>query len=105
MASKFGRIVRSYFTGTFFQQEEIKKHSVLFFVAFCWLIIMIYVSGSADHKIYTIKKLDDKRRELKSEHVNYRAKLMEKTKPSIVTEEVKKLGLENSYEPPMVIKE
>lgn len=103
MASKFSRLLRSYFTGTIFQQEEVKKHYKLFFVIFCWIIIMIYVSGSADYKIYNIKKLDDKRRELKSEHVNYRAKLMEKTKPSIVTEEVKKLGLENSYEPPIVI--
>jgi hypothetical protein len=104
MMKKLKRIVQSYFQGTMFQLEEVRKQGPLFFVLFCWTIIMIYVSGSADHKIYTIKRLDDQRRQLKSEHVNYRAKLMDKTKPTIVQKEVEQLGLEYSFKPPIHVK-
>ncbi|MCT4664500.1 MAG: FtsL-like putative cell division protein [Flavobacteriales bacterium] len=97
------KLVRSYFTGTIFQQAEVKKQGPLMLLIFVWVIVIIYVAGSADYKIYRLRKLDDERRALKSEHVKYRTQLMEQTKPSTVIEEVEKLGLEPTFEAPQKI--
>ncbi|MGB0869709.1 MAG: FtsL-like putative cell division protein [Flavobacteriales bacterium] len=97
------RYIRSFLKGTIFQQKEVRKHGGIAIYVFLWMLIVIYFSGSADQKIYKIKKLEDKRRQAKSEHVGYRTKRVGLTKPSIVIKEVEELGLKHSFVAPKYI--
>lgn len=104
MAKKsINRYIRSFVKGTIFQQKEVRKHGGIAVYVFLWMLIVIYFSGSADQKIYEIKKLEDLRREATSEHVGYRTKRVGLTKPSVVIKEVEQLGLEHSFESPRFI--
>jgi hypothetical protein len=67
-------------------------------------LIMIASSHSADKKVHRIAQLNDEVKELKSEHVDVRMRLMQNKMESKIIAAMAKRGLEPSVTPPKKIK-
>ncbi len=82
--------------------NTIKNGPFLLYIFGC-MMMMIQCSHLADQKVYKIKKLETELRKVRSQHISYRTRLMEYTKPSRVIEKVKELGLDYSFETPLIV--
>lgn len=67
-------------------------------------LIMIASSHTADRKVHRIAKLSNEVKELKSEYVDVRMKLMQSKMESKIIKAMEKRGLEPSETPPQKIK-
>ncbi len=67
-------------------------------------LIMIASSHSADKKVHQIAKLNNEVKELKSEYVDVRMKLMQTKMESKIISAMEKRGLQPSVTPPQKIK-
>jgi len=67
-------------------------------------LIMIASSHSADKKVHRIAQLNDDVKELKSEYVDLRMKLMQTRMESRIITAMERRGLEPSVTPPQKIK-
>jgi hypothetical protein len=82
--------------------NTIKNGPFLLYIFGC-MMLMIQCSHMADQKVYKKKKLQTELREVRSQHVARRRELMEHTKPSKVIEKVKEIGLDYSFETPLIV--
>ncbi len=82
--------------------NTIKNGPFLLYIFGC-MMMMIQCSHLADQKVYKIKKLQTELRKVRSQHISYRTRLMEHTKPSRVIEKVKEIGLDYSFETPLTV--
>lgn len=76
------------------------------FIVFSAVLILIMIASShnAEKKVYAIGGLDKKVKELRSEYVDLRGKLMKLKMESKVVEKMKARGLRSSEVPPKKIK-
>ena len=65
--------------------------------------ISIYSSHSADSKVYTMSKLRNEMKELNSDYIETRSKLMEVSSETKVLNRAKQLGLIRKENPPIKI--
>lgn len=90
--------------GTFLVSDDaFKNWRFILFVSFL-AIVMIASSHSADKKVYEIAKMKEQVKELRSEFVEGRSKLMTLKMESSVVEIMNKKGLAVSVIPPKKIK-
>ncbi|MCB4808077.1 S-adenosyl-methyltransferase [Tamlana sp. 62-3] len=90
--------------GTFLVSDDaFKNWRFILFVSFL-AIVMIASSHSADKKVYEIAKMKEQVKELRSEFVDGRSRLMKIKMESSVVEIMNKKGLEVSVIPPKKIK-
>ena len=100
MKKNFYNIVR----GTFLVSDDaIKNWRFIIFLSFLALI-MIASSHSADKKVHRIAALNDEVKELKSEYVDVRMKLMQVKMESRIISAMAKRGLKPSVTPPQRIR-
>lgn len=66
-------------------------------------IIVIFSSHSADQKVMVISKLNERIKDLRSQHIDIRTQLMTQSKATRVSEEVKNIGLIESLQAPYKI--
>ncbi|KJD32410.1 S-adenosyl-methyltransferase [Tamlana sedimentorum] len=90
--------------GTFLVSDDaFKNWRFILFVSFL-AIVMIASSHSADKKVYEIAKMKEQVKELRSEFVDGRSRLMKLKMESAVVKEMNKKGLKISVIPPKKIK-
>ena len=100
MKKNFYNIVR----GTFLVSDDaIKNWRFIIFLSLLALI-MIASSHSADKKVHKIAALNDEVKELKSEYVDVRMKLMQVKMESRIINAMAKRGLQPSVTPPQIIR-
>ena len=83
--------------------DSFKNWRIIIFISVLG-IIMIASSHSADQKVYEIAKLNNEVKELRSEFVDGRSKLMKLKMESTIIEKVTEKGLEISEVPPRKIR-
>ena len=90
--------------GTFLINDDAIKNWQ--FILFCTVlaIVMIASSHSAERKVHTIAKLNNEVRELRSEFVDGRSKLMDMKMESTVTRKMAGREIKPSLTPPYKIK-
>ncbi len=66
-------------------------------------IVVIYSSHSVDQKVMVISKLNERIKDLRSQHIDMRTQLMTQSKVTRVSEEVKDIGLVESLQAPYKI--
>lgn len=101
---KYKRLLRAVLKGNVFSETKLKKRWPLLLYVSVLALISITSSHSADKKVYEISRLNKKLSELRAEHIDLRASLMEISKQTTVEELVKDMGLHKADEPPVLIK-
>lgn len=84
-------------------EDAVKNWRFIVFSAFL-VLIMIGSSHKTEEKVYYIGELDKKTKELRSEYVDLRSRLMKMKMESTVVEKMKERGLKVSEAPPKKIK-
>lgn len=86
------------------KDDALKNWRLLLFLSF--LALVIIASGhSADNKIYSIARLNNEIKELKSEFVEVRAELMRLKMESRITKKLAAKGVGPATSPPIELKE
>ena len=83
--------------------DAFKNWRFILFLSFLALI-MIASSHSADKKVHRIAQLNNEVKELKSEYVDVRMKLMQTKMESRIINAMEKRGLKPSTTPPQIIR-
>ena len=96
--------IYSVLRGTFLISDDSFKNWRLILVLSGLAVIMIASSHSADRKVYEIASLKEEVKELRSEFVDGRKKLMQLKKESSITLKLAEKGLSPSDVPPKKIK-
>lgn len=97
--------IRDVVTGRFLVSEQWSKNwPFIIYISFLALI-MIASSHSAEQKVHRISDLRTQMKELNSKHIDLRSQLMIESMEYKVVQRAGELGLVNSNEPPMIIKE
>jgi len=98
------RTLRELIVGDFLLHAGFRKHVP--FIAFLALLalISIYSSHSVDKKVLRIAKMRNEVKELNSEYIETRSRLMIESTHTKVVQKAKELGLEESKTPPKVLK-
>jgi len=95
--------VKDIFTGSFLVSETWSKNwPFILYLSFLGLI-MISSSHSADSKVHRIAKLRAQMKDLSSEYVDTRSRLMVESMEYKVMQKASELGLKKSEQPPIVI--
>lgn len=100
MKKKFYDIIKGKFL---ISDDALKNWRFIIFLSFLALI-MIASSHSADKKVHIIAKLNNEVKELKSEYVDIRMKLMQTKLESKIINSMAARGLKPSVTPPQKIK-
>lgn len=100
---KYKRLLRAVLRGNVFANIKLMKRWPLLLFVSSLALISITSSHSADKKVYEISRLNRKLSELRAEHIDLRASLMEISKQTKVEELVKDMGLHKAEEPPVLI--
>ncbi len=96
--------IYSILRGTFLiSDDSFKNWRVIIFISGL-AIIMIASAHSADKKVFEISRMSNEVKELRSEFVDKRGKLMRLKKESYIESEMNKKGIEISLNPPVKIK-
>ncbi len=96
--------LKGVFTGSFLVSEQWSKNWPFGLYLSLLALIMIASSHSADRKVHEIARLRAKMKELSSEYIDTRSRLMVESMEYKVMQKAAALGLEKSDEPPIVIK-
>jgi len=96
--------IYSVLRGTFLISDDSFKNWRLILFLSALAVIMIASSHSADRKVYEIASLKEEVKELRSEFVDGRKKLMQLKKESSITLKLAERGLSPSDVPPKKIK-
>jgi hypothetical protein len=96
--------IYSVLRGTFLISDDSFKNWRLILFLSALAVIMIASSHSADRKVYEIASLKEEVKELRSEFVDGRKKLMQLKKESSITLKLAEKGLSPSDVPPKKIK-
>ena len=95
--------LKGVFTGSFLVSPQLSKNWPFILYLSLLALIMIASSHSADRKVHEISRLRSHMKELNSEYIDTRSRLMIESMEYKVIEKGRELGLENSNTPPMVI--
>ena len=95
--------VKGIFTGSFLVSESWSKNWPFILYLSLLGLIMISSSHSADSKVHRIAKLRAEMKELSSEYVDTRSRLMVESMEYKVMQKAGELGLKKSEQPPIVI--
>ncbi len=98
-----GKKIVSFLRNNLFGADNTIKNGPFLLYIFGCMMLMIQCSHLADQKVYKIKKLQTELKKVRSQHISYRTRLMEYTKPSRVVEKVKEIGLDYSFETPLIV--
>ena len=90
--------------GTFLVNDDAFKNWRMILFVSSLAFVMIASSHSADKKVHKMARLNNEAKELRSEFVDGRKKLMELKKESVVELKMKEKGLAISEIPPTKIK-
>ena len=101
---KYKRLLRAVLKGNVFSETKLMKRWPLLLFVSTLALISITSSHSADKKVYEISRLSKRLSELRAEHIDLRASLMEISKQTTVEGLVKDMGLHTADEPPVLIK-
>lgn len=103
--SKLVNPFKGVMTGQFLVSEKLSRNwPFIIYISFLALI-MIASSHSAERKVHQISRLRTQMKELNSKHIDLRSRLMIESMEYKVVGRARELGLENSDEPPMIIKQ
>lgn len=95
--------IGSLITGRFLTNSKWQRNwPFILFLSFLTLI-MIASSHSAERKVHRISALRTEVKELSSQHIDTHSRLMNESLESKVLSKAKKLGLQKSYEAPILI--
>ena len=96
--------IKGLFTGNFLvSQQWVKNWPFIIYLSFLALI-MIASSHSADRKVHQIARLRAQMKELNSEYIDTRSRLMIESMEYKVVEKAEEMALEKSSHPPVIIK-
>jgi cell division protein FtsL len=100
---KISKALAELVQGSFLVNDSVRSiyPFILFLVGMA--VISIYSSHSADSKVYTMSKLRNEMKELNSDYIETRSKLMEVSSETKVLNRAKKLGLVRKENPPIKI--
>ena len=101
----FKNPLSSVFTGRFLVSKGLEKNWPFILYLSLLALIMIASSHSADQKVHEIARLRSEMKELNSEFIDTRSRLMLESMESKVVERASQLGLERSEHPPIKIKD
>lgn len=95
--------IYDFLKGKFLISDDAMKHWQ--FILFCTLlaIIMIYSSHSAERKVYQIAEITNEVKELRSQFVDARTRVMKLKMESTIIKKMKKRGIAPASEPPFKI--
>ena len=93
----------SVFTGRFLVSKGWEKNWPFIIYLSLLAMIMIASSHSADEKVHHIADLRTEMKELSSEYIDTRSRLMLESMETKVVEKAKEIGLERSQHPPIKI--
>lgn len=96
--------LKGVFTGSFLVSEQWAKSWPFILYLSLLALIMIASSHSADRKVHSIAKLRSQMKELNSEYIDTRSRLMIESMEYKVVQKAGELGLEKSDNPPIAIK-
>jgi len=96
--------LKGVFTGSFLVSPQLAKNWPFILYLSLLALIMIASSHSADSKVHTISRLRSQMKELNSEYIDTRSRLMIESMEYKVIDKGQALGLEKSATPPMVLK-
>lgn len=96
--------LKGVFTGSFLVSEQWSKNWPFIIYLSFLALIMISSSHSADRKVHEIARLRAQMKELSSEYIDTRSRLMVESMEYKVTQKASELGLEKSDQPPVIIK-
>ena len=101
---RIGGFVSGFIQGRFLVDERIRRHYP--FVLFLALLaaISIYSSHAADKKVHRISELRKDLKDLSSDYIDTRSKLMEASIESKVIERAEEIHLIRKNQPPVIIK-
>ncbi|MGB0175577.1 MAG: FtsL-like putative cell division protein [Owenweeksia sp.] len=99
----FKNPLSSVFTGRFLVSKGWEKNWPFILYLSLLALIMIASSHSADQKVHEIARLRSEMKELNSEFIDTRSRLMLESMESKVVERATELGLERSEHPPLKI--
>lgn len=100
MKKNFYNIIKGKFL---VNDDALKNWRFIFFLSLLALV-MIASSHSADKKVYQIARLNNEVKELKSEYLDIRKRLMQSRMESKIETAMAKRGLKPSVTPPQKIK-
>ncbi len=100
----FKNPLNSVFTGRFLVSKGWEKNWPFILYLSLLALIMIASSHSADQKVHQIARLRSEMKELNSEFIDTRSRLMLESMESKVVQRASEMGLERSEHPPMKIK-
>ena len=101
---KMANPLKGLFTGSFLGSEQWAKNWPFILYLSLLALIMIASSHSADRKVHEITRLRSHMKELNSEYIDTRSRLMIESMEYKVVQKAEALGLVKSDQPPMVIK-
>ena len=96
--------LKGVFTGKFLVSPQLAKNWPYIIYLSLLALIMIASSHSADRKVHRISKLHSEMKELSSEFIDTRSRLMIQSMEYKVVEKGESLGLQKSDAPPIIIK-
>lgn len=103
--SKLVDPIKGVVTGRFLVSEKWSRNWPFIIYLSFLALIMIASSHSAERKVHNISRLRTEMKELNSKHIDLRSRLMIESMEYKVVERAGTLGLVNSDEPPVIIKE
>ncbi len=95
--------LKGVFTGSFLASPQMAKNWPFILYLSLLALIMIASSHSADRKVHEISRLRSQMKELNSEYIDTRSRLMIESMEYKVIEKGQGMGLEKSNTPPVVI--
>lgn len=96
--------LKGVFNGSFLVSPQLSKNWPFILYLSLLALIMIASSHSADSKVHQISRLRSHMKELNSEYIDTRSRLMIESMEYKVVSKGQELGLEQSKTPPMIIK-
>jgi len=99
MKKKFYNLIK----GTFLVSDDAFKNWRFIIFLSCLALIMIASSHQADKKVHEIARLSNEVKELKSEYVDVRMRLMQAKMESRIIQAMAQRGLQPSETPPQKI--
>lgn len=96
--------VGSILTGRFLLSSKWEKNWPFIIYLSLLALIMIASSHNADKKVHKISQLSNQMKELNSEYIDTRSRLMTESMETKVVEKASELGLKKSDSPPVILK-
>ncbi|MDZ7847824.1 MAG: FtsL-like putative cell division protein [Owenweeksia sp.] len=96
--------LKGVFTGSFLVSKQSTKNWPFILYLSLLALIMIASSHSADRKVHEIARLRAQMKELNSEYIDTRSRLMIESMEYKVVQQAEKMGLKKSDQPPIIIK-